>query len=283
MKSSCFCTPIHPKKFKFAKGFIESYNRLYDDTDIFFVFSNQNDHSLFYKSNPRLKYNPIIMRDDEIELSHYGVNGPVTYKKWYGLRYIFDNTEFQYVATVDDDSLFIKSVDYDELFKKKYLSNVVFANNVRADSFDVSSIHNDSSMMFSDADQTTLTQIMKTSTTEQQYFWVNDIPIYRRDHFEEFAAYINLENIWTTFDTWTFDHVCYVYFLLLKHYVTLINVDVVCPYGLLEQKPLSRKDKQYNKIFKAIQQMNPMWIQWHNHVDLNQLPNVFMRLSTDRV
>ena len=41
MNKSCFLAPIHDAKFKYGGDFVKSYNDIFNDDNIFLVFSSE--------------------------------------------------------------------------------------------------------------------------------------------------------------------------------------------------------------------------------------------------
>ena len=189
MKKSCFVAPIYSKKFHFAEQMVRSYNQLYDDDHLFLVFSDESEKQLFSTSYPGLKYRSIVYTDDtallEIE------RNPAAQKKFFGIKYIFDNTDFDSIGMIDDDSKFFKTVDYDELFQKYLNRKTVFTTPIPV-SESVNNINRNCLRFFNPYDQNKIESLTRSFNT---FFWFNDIPVFNRKDFYDFYNYVNLDRI----------------------------------------------------------------------------------------
>lgn len=267
MNNSCICVPVHEPKFNWAKQFVESYNKHFDDDHIFLIFSNQKGCNIFKESNPTLKYQAIIFNGPEYNGHRLG-DPTITLKKWYGVNQIYKTTNMKYVGVVDADSCFIANKNYSELFDAYYTNKILYGHFTKESI--VAQIHQDSISFFNKAQY----EIISNKVCKQGrvfYFWFNNIPIYERNDFAEFKTILNSNSGILTFHT--FDYIVYGYYLLLKDKFEMYNFDNAHEqFSILEQSNNS-------SILEIIQ---PMWLR-KKYVTTNSviLKNVFMSLHLD--
>jgi hypothetical protein len=269
MNKSCIIAPVHVPKFTpYGIDFISSYNRYFDDEDIFLIFSSKEESNQFKLISKNLKYNSIIC-DESIGES------PITQKKIFGLKYIFNNTDFDKVGAVDVDAIFIKWLDYDHSFEKYIKNKKIYTTH----SIGHGNPHVESPIKF--FNQEDIAKIRETTHDFKAFFWFNEIPIYYKQHFLDFIKYINYEEIKNKLKHGDFDFIIYSYYLLINNLVDLdflkINNQIInVPYGLLEyQNNLNTND--FENLVKYI---NPMWIK--TQIDAKYMDNIFMQFHCDR-
>lgn len=257
MKTSCFLAPIHSQKYDKGLDFVKSYNKHFDDDHLYLIFSNKEDELSFKTLDESMVFRSIIY-DGPIY-----TNQIVTQKKWYGLNYIFHNTDFDKVAAIDIDCLIIDNKDYDTLFDNYIKKQAIFATNGSAEWY-----MDDLRNCFSSIDAEKL-----KGMTRGTNFWFNELPIYYKAHFLEFLEYIQYSITDNRFNN--FDYISYAYYLLLKEYCKLIKLPwtshgesfIECQSGI--------NADTFSSIFHSY---NPMWIKH----PIENMKNVFLLLHVDR-
>jgi len=257
MKTSCFLAPIHPAKYNHGQNFVKSYNKHFDDGHLYLVFSNKEDELSFKALDESMIFRSIIYDGPVYN------NQIVTQKKWYGLNYIFHNTDFDKVAVVDVDCLIIDNKDYDTLFDNYIKKQVIFATNGSAEWY-----MDDLRNCFSSIDAEKLKDMTRGTN-----FWFNELPIYYKSHFLEFLEYIQYTITDNRFNH--FDYISYAYYLLLKEYCKLIKLPWTSNgEGFLECQSKIDAD-MFSSIFHSY---NPMWIRH----PIENMKNVFLVIHVDR-
>jgi hypothetical protein len=270
MKSSCFVCPIHEPKFHEGLNLLKSYHKYYDDDNsLFFIFSSLEDFKKFKLMSNNLSFKSIIFLN-------YSKKGIQTKKKFIGVQYVFDNTNFEYVATIDADTEFFKTVDYDQLFKNYYKKSRIFGNY-----FDRYVKKNKHLINITTAPLDFFTEddkkIIKNKTNNFQfYFWYNDIPIYKKSIFLDFMQYIDYKNRIKDIDWKHFDFFLYAYYL--------IKENIFKPTLLLDAEVGTMVEDQYEmneEVFKLMfKKSKPMWIK--KDIDKKLMNNTFMHVHLDR-
>lgn len=265
--------PIHRKGFGFGLDYVRSYNKHYSDNDLFLVFSNQEESDDFKKLIGPARYNSIICTEP---LTY---SKPISQKKLFGVNYILNNTSFDNIAVTDVDCTFIKSIDYHSAIERKLQQGKLYVSKSNNPGI-VEKVGRAAAVkFFSATDVKTLDKLTEGFT---KYFWFNDIPVYERKYFNDFATYIRYPLSIEKLEYTTFDYILYVYFLLLRKHVSLetINIDGV-------ESPVQDKGSfiEAQHVFKptyfkhAVEKYNPLWL-----VDPFESANnnIMIKLHVDR-
>lgn len=267
MKDSCIIAPIHAPHFvPYGINFIQSYNKYYDDGDIFLIFSSEQESTLFKSIAGDLKYQSIIC-DEQIGPS------PITQKKLFGLRYVFNNTNFTKVGVIDVDTAFLASINYDKCFGDFINNKKIYACYSTKHSH-VNSIIKSPLKFYNGKDNLLLSELTHNF---KAYFWFNDIPVYNKEYFLKFLEYIDYPNTKIKLEYIDFDFIIYGYYLLIKNlawieYLKINDQIIDLPYGFLEQQHLVDS----NEFERIVKNYKPMWMK----IDINpeSMENVFIRL-----
>lgn len=268
ISQSCFLAPIHEPKFKDGLHFIKSYNQYYQDDHIFLVFSSNAEAIKFSALAKGLRYRSIVC--NQIKSS-----GVITEKKYFGLIYIFQNTNFENVGVVDVDTEFFKTVNYSELFVKYNQRGILWGNDYE---FCPDPMTKSPAKFFNFNDQQV---IASRSSNLRVYFWFNDIPVYNRKYFLDFIKYINYQERCSELTWVDFDFMLYGYYLLLKGYF------IIKPFIIEGNKLLNNifiedqyliDPKTFSKLFA---ECRPMWIK--KDIEPELMTQTFMHLHLDRL
>lgn len=276
MDHSAICAPVHPPMFTHAVNFVNSYRKFYIDEDLFLIFSREEEARLFSLECDRTLYRSIIVDDLYIR---EGASGIVSRKKFYGLKHIFKNYNYQFVAAVDADSIFIQRKKYSLLFEDFYNRATLYTS-ISTDLLAHLSIAMDPIAMFKGRLEPFRDMLFRFGATGN-YFWFNDIPVYRRDIFSMMWVDLDLDE--PACINSNFDFIIYGCYSLvsnwLKHSV-LTHKDgspLVSPrWSVLEDQHLMSSET-FNALARIIQ---PMWLVQPEKCDSNE--RVFMKLHADR-
>lgn len=267
MKDSCIVAPIYEPHFhSYGINFVKSYNEWFDDNHLFLVFSSENEQNRFKEVAANLRYQSIVC--DEV----LGPS-PITQKKYFGIKKIYESTAFNYVGCFDVDTLFLCHKEYDTLFKNFILRKKFFCSKITGLEH-VQNIIKYPASFYNNRDQEQLKQFTDNFL---YYFWFNDIPVYERESYCSFLKYINYDQNRHRLSYETFDYILYGYYMALKHdfkFMPIVFNDAVAvhDYGFLEGQ--HRFDKNY--FSNCFEVMNPMWIK--TDIEQEKMKNVFVRL-----
>lgn len=274
--SSCIMAPIHSGRGHFDYGlrYVKSYNEYFADNNVFLVFSNNEEKENYKKISQNLKYRSIVCTEQLY------CTKPISQKKIFGVNYIFNNTEFDKVGVTDVDVVFIKSLNYDELFQKSVDKKVIYVSKSSNKGIIEKVGREAAKIFFSPQDYKKLEEITENFSL---YFWFNDIPIYEKKYFKEFLSYINYDKKVKELLYTTFDYILYIWYLLLKDLVKFDHIEVNNIRAQIQDKGSFLEAQQYideNFFKEAFMKYKPMWIV--NQIEDNLMPNVFMKLHVDR-
>jgi hypothetical protein len=271
MKTSCFLAPIHEPKFESGFKLIKSYNKFFDDDHIYLIFSSESEQKKFKSKYKNIKYRSFICLEPL-------TSGIVTIKKYDGLKKIFSNNEFENVGVIDVDAVFVRNVNYDELFREFINNKLIYSNLVNQKNFN----NYNPLRFFNESDLQKVKEMLSVGLMESYnvYFWFNDIPIYNKKFFEEMLSYINYEKIKNKINHMDFDYILYVFFLLSKNYVKIKFLSYENDLISCEREGFIEEQEKINsiKFSNVYNSYNPMWIK----KEIPNIKNTFMKVHTDR-
>jgi hypothetical protein len=202
-----FVIPIHPKHYDIIYNFINKMHENGKKIDIFLVFSSYKDYKNFEKKDKILK---IILNKS------YKEEGIITYKKFYALEQLRNNSEYEYFIVCDAEiSIIPENFNEGNILQKieKIFENkTIYAGRSKCSFFD--KITTDSANLFDEQEK--LKNITNNFTL---YYWWSDLPMYKREHLTHFFGKIDYSNI----DWFQFDHVVYLNYLILYHKFDILN------------------------------------------------------------
>jgi hypothetical protein len=266
---ACFLVPVHRDKFGYATGLVDSYNKLYDQDNIYLIFGDQLEETDFKNSNPTLKYRSLVYSGKE-------TSGIITRKKFEGLIQIYESTDYINVAVIDCDSIFTKKLNYVELFNSYLKEGILYGNIANACQRIVQSPYK----FFAGEDYHKIKDITRDGKI---YYFFTDIPVYHKKHFNNFIKHIKFDEDDTDKFAWAdFDWIIYTYYLLINDIMKLKVVrdlngeELVCDMAWGEHCNTIDKDTWIN----LLKQTNPMWLT--KLIEEEHMENVFIKLHMDR-
>ena len=97
--------PLYVRDLELGRNFVKEYNRFFDNTNyannLYMCFSDQSEIDNF---NCNHKYNAFVCTE-KLDVS----KKPISQKKLFGVRHIFENTNHENVMVVDIDRLTLKT------------------------------------------------------------------------------------------------------------------------------------------------------------------------------
>ena len=296
MRNACFIVPIHFPKFNYGLELIRSYNKYFNDDHLYFVFSSQEDAEHFANLDKDIKFRFIVcpelksrcMNEEKLlKMQTLFENSPmpvraedpflydsaVTEKKFVGMKWIFENTEFENVAAIDADCIFTKHIDYSTLFNESINKATIYGS-FSPNFFNPMIIS--PFKFFNASDRQKLHQKTLNCKT---YFWFNDIPVFKMNYFLDFLNYINYDNTAKDLCTCDFDFIIYAYYLLIKDIYKLETIEVNninIPEPLIE----FQRSLPIDVFKKAFTKYSPMWI--IDDIEPELMSKCFMHVHVDR-
>jgi hypothetical protein len=216
--SVAFIISIHPKHYEFMYKFIDL---VYSTAaiDIYLVFSSEEDYQKFERKD---KINKIVYEKNN-SLVVYNIytftnsNSIVVHKKFHALEQLKNNTKYDYFIVCDAEIQIIpENFNNTNILNK---INKIYENKIIYAGTDISrkKITETSANLFNNEDQNKLKDITQDFSL---YYWWSDLPVYKREHLNDFFSKIDYENI----NWYHFDHLIYLNYLILYHNFTILNI-----------------------------------------------------------
>jgi hypothetical protein len=234
---SCFVCPIYDKgnDFNFAVDFYNSRTKYKIDVDLCFVFSSEEHKKKFRSMLEEKVYNLELL----VVPDYYGAyKNPIVAKKFYAIRTIY--SQYDYVAAVDCESLFIKEVDMNEVLDEIWENRTMLSSNQSDIGLELmSSCANFLGLKNNE-------KLIKETENFKYNMWFNEIPVYKSDTLGEFFSWIDKNDYQEiVFNEWDcFDYYVYCYFLIVeKNYKILKNKRVTIASAMEEINRYSLKER----------------------------------------
>lgn len=204
--------------FTHCRNLIDSFEKIKSDsTDLFIVFTNHKEESLF--GNLESAKSLVLPHLEDAIVRNWP-----TIKKYYGILRIYQS--YDYIVCIDDESLFKREVDPSDIHSL-WESRVWWGCSVPK----FSNIIRGASKRFPHQDQSNLERI--TSRWET-YIWWSNVPIYRCDTIPHFFNYIGLseaglKHFIKSVEWEEFDHIVYMYYCFLYQGFNMKTIGSVYP------------------------------------------------------
>jgi hypothetical protein len=211
IKTVALIIPIHPKHYHFIQNLVNKINsREENKIDIYLVFSSEEDYNNF---SERDKIKKIILPNVE-------THSIVSYKKFYALELLKNETKYDYFIVCDAEiDIIPENFNETNILKKIsdfYTNKKVYAGKTNKDiAIDIT--RTSAEIIANDS----LKEITNDYTL---YYWWSDLPVYKREHLNDFFDKFSYENM----NYNHFDHLIYLNYLILYHGFTIVNItDVI--------------------------------------------------------
>lgn len=170
---SCTIIPVHPPHYEYALGALRTHEQ-FVGTNLYFVFSSDTDLNLF-KQTQADGFNYLVYPDKLTKEQNV-----ITAKKFYAINEL--SKQYKYIGVFDSETLFVKEMDSDIVYKE-ICDSKIFKANVRRDSDHISDV----AEMMGYLDNETLIQETEGFTL---YWWFNEICVYEASLFNEFYEWL---------------------------------------------------------------------------------------------
>jgi len=198
-----FIIPLAPKHYHYIYNLIDLMNTNNIKIDLYIVFSNNNEYNLFNK------------KDDikSIIIPHTNTGNIVTYKQFFALEQLKNDDRYDYFIVCDSEITIIPENFTEENILNKI--NNIFENKIIYAGEDKNSrrITETSAKIISN-------KLQDITKNYNLYYWWSDLPVFKRDHLEDFFNKINYSNI-----NWHhFEHIIYLNYLILYYDFKMVNL-----------------------------------------------------------
>jgi len=221
--------PIHFPKIEWLEKLTKSYNLVKPDIDLYVVVSEEESDKIeFYKKLIDEK-NIIICPNVNSSKS------PVTYKKMFGLYYVFQMKKYYGYACVDSESLFVNT-GFEKSFMKFYDDRVIYCYPSDVDF--LINIQEKSSRIFTENEE--------LKKFKKMYSVWNTIPWFIDQHLETYFKDVEYNNgFFFSCDWEVFDQLNYQAWLISKNLFKISDIQYRLEY------PEDMKENERN-IFQKI-------------------------------
>ena len=221
--------PTYPPHFNRAISFLESYNKnkLNQQSDIYFIFSNTQEESDFKKLSNSKHYRSIILPSDlaKKDVSIIGI------KKIYALNKLYQN--YQYIIVLDSESLVIKNINLLKMCEEFYRNKVLYGNQALA---------NTNGIVNACLEPFTQCENLK-SIDKGLYLWFNQICIYKSEFVPHFFEVTNINGFSLKYIH--FEYYIYMFYLLLYRDFYIEDIGVASKWGFFEEGMFVPKSNFY--------------------------------------
>ena len=205
-----FIIPTYPPHYHYIYNLIDKLKSNNLHIDIFLIFSNQEDYNIFLKKD---EIHHIIVNDK------INTNSIITFKKFYGLKHLKHNSKYEYYIVLDSETDIIPKnftkENINEKIKNIFNSKKIYAGDSKGFSSYPNIINSLSANLFPNE----YSKLELVTNNFNLYFWLSDLPVYRRADLESFFEKVNYDNI--VYEH--FDHIIYQYYLILTNDFEIID------------------------------------------------------------
>lgn len=224
MSKIAFIIPIYPPDYKYKKNILKTFkeNKLNEQADLWFVFTNEDEAEEFGE------YNKKIILDET--LREFKNRGFINIKKFYAIKQLKDR--YEYLIVLDSELEFIKNVNLKKICDEYFENKTLYGNQIwgfqairkceiEACCKKYFRLHPNFSI---------IENLSQEGRNGGGYMWFNNLPIYKTSTVDEFFNVIDYEKNITEFSWEDFDYYIYMYYLILYHN---FKVEDLRMFGLL--------------------------------------------------
>lgn len=230
-KKICFAVPTFPGHYLHALDFMKSFAEYQYDkqADLFFIFTTPEERDGF------MPCNSIVLPKSLRIMANKGI---INIKKFYALMQLKDR--YEYIIVIDDECLFCKTVDLNEICTSFFERKILYGNIVENAPWDFAHIVPDCCRKFFDKET-------QKKLNCPIYLWFNQLPIYRTADLKEFFKMTDMGHRIHYLTYTDFDYYIYMFYLIAKRDFDIVDIGIVanrafveitseCCYTLVEKK-----------------------------------------------
>lgn len=244
MNKVAFICPLYDKEnhFQYARNLVKSKIDYSIKEDLFFIFSNNSQKDKFLYLISDLSYGELGVKWMVIPENLLRYKCQVTVKKFFALNEL--HKEYDYLATIDSESLFCKKTDFSRVFNEIWSKRSMLKANATLQGFFVMrncfrtlslSVYNDRALR-------------KAFGYYRYNTWFNEIPVYKCSTIPSFFEWINHfdKEIWLN-EVACFDYYLYVAYLVIIEGMSIEKIPIISNYGAVESS-FERAGDSYKKV-----------------------------------
>ena len=220
MQKVAVVVPVHPPKKKYALNLAKSFRKQNTQyIDLYFIYTNKDDEECFKKMNDGIQSILLPSDIDHSEIEKRNLY-PI-FKKLYAVYLLSKENEYEFIITVDSESLFLDLSNIYDVCKSFRDKKEVYGNQ-------------SDFQKYNKICKTILKQFDKSFKTIDTsiYFFFSQIPIYESKIANEFFKFIQFEkfNQIISMMNWeTFEYPLYYYYCVHRHGYKVVDL---AKYGI---------------------------------------------------
>jgi len=203
MTKTATVIPIHPPRYVHAPGLVESWLK-YCETDLYFVFSNEEDSESF-KKVVSTGYKSLVLPES---MRHY--KNPITVKKYYGVAELMG--KYDYIGVFDCEIKVVRPFYTDCIYSEIWNSKELKCNRCFPDVHGGALVRGNSNLMGLEGNE----NLKRETDNFEYYWWFNEICVYESAMSREFFDWLKANNLWEAVcdEYWCFDYVIFGIWLI---------------------------------------------------------------------
>lgn len=241
MSDIAFICPIYDSRnhFDYGINLLKSKIENHVTSDLFFIFSSELQKVKFERMTIENCCNSIfkflILPEEDTSYK-----SQVTVKKFYGLNCLKD--KYKYIATIDSEVRFIKTVDFDSLFEEMWNNNDMLKANKSPNGFFIMRKCFKTLGLYNN-------KILKKETSNYLYnIWFNDIPIYKCEMLRDFFRWLSALNQSYKNEWMCFEYYIFMAFLIIEKGYHIRKFNIESLGGVMEYLYIFPKKKQQDIV-----------------------------------
>lgn len=266
--STAFVCPLFDMKnhFDFAVGLYRSKIKFEINSDLVFIFSNEEQKDKFaMRLKTELGVENMLYSIMPEELNQYPAKA-VT-KKLYGLREY--RNRYEYIIIVDCETEFIKHFDAEQMAKEIWDTRGMLAANISPDGFFIMRKCYKTMELYYNR------KLRKALGTFKYNFWFNELQVYKCSYLQDFFKWLDQFDVGKIYSKWyCFEYYVFYAYLCLVHDFAIKKYHYICMGGINEYMDIFSTKKQKS----IIKNMNLHWTSSKEDIS----DQIVMRFHLDR-
>lgn len=214
-----FICPTYFLHFEFAKSLLLSFKQkgFEEQSHLWFVFGNAAEADSFGDYEYKL-----ILPENYQTVNFDGI---INIKKIWAIKSL--EPLYDYIMTLDSESLFIRNVDLLQLCSNFFESKILLGNKILPEGkLLTDKIKDECKVFFSSG--------MQQKLQSELYLWFNQPCIYKTSNLNKFFEITKLHNNLNLINWFQFDYYIYMYYLILYEGFLIVDMGVESSYGVCE-------------------------------------------------
>lgn len=271
MKEVCFITVLPLNRTEYAYSLIRSFQKYNFDkqADLYFIF-NDDIEGDFLDWDKKICLSKLILNSSIINTGFLSSDQLTDCEKIF-LVLDYLKVDYQFIITIEPESIFIKEIDILQLCYKFYADKILLGNNT-LNNPDINKIKTASKNFF---DQY-LAQL--GDFNDSLYMWMNNMCIYDSLSLSDFFQRIQIKKSKAKFCYWCFDFYVYMYYLILFRGFVVVDLMHDGYVGFCEETICINNKKFFLNFFVK----SKIYCCTETNINYFNNDNLFMLIHLDR-